>query len=58
LVVRADVRDHVHLHDYDVLTDVAPGAPGRIAFTAVRPGRFEVELEERGLAIAVITVRG
>jgi hypothetical protein len=57
LVVRADVRDHVHLHGYDLLTDVAPGSPGRIRFTADRPGRFEAELEERALEIAVLTVR-
>jgi hypothetical protein len=58
LVVRADVRDHVHLHGYDLLTDVAPGSPGRIRFTADMPGRFEVELEESGLHIAEVTVRG
>ncbi len=57
LVVRADVRDHVHLHGYDLLTDVAPGSPGRIRFQADLPGRFEVELEERRLLIAELTVR-
>ena len=57
LVVRADVRDHVHLHGYDLLTDVAPGRPGRIRFTADMPGRFEAELEDRALHIAVLRVR-
>jgi len=57
LVVRSDVRDHVHLHGYDLLTDVAPGSPGRIRFQASMPGRFEVELEDRALHIAVLTVR-
>jgi hypothetical protein len=57
LVVRADLRDHVHLHGYDLLTDVAPGSPGRIRFEADVPGRFEVELEERRLHIAELTVR-
>jgi hypothetical protein len=56
LVVRSDVADHVHLHGYDVMRDVAPGAPGRLAFHATIPGRFEVELEDRGLQIADITV--
>jgi hypothetical protein len=56
LVVRADVSDHVHLHGYDVMRDVAPGAPARLAFRATIPGRFEVELEDRGLQIADITV--
>jgi hypothetical protein len=57
LVVRSDVADHVHLHGYDVMRDVAPGAPARLAFRATIPGRFEVELEDRGLQIADITVR-
>jgi hypothetical protein len=56
LVVRADVQDHVHLHGYDLLTDVAPGRPGRIRFTADMPGSFEAELEDRALHIAVLRV--
>jgi hypothetical protein len=57
LVVRADVSDHVHLHGYDVMRDVAPGAPAQLRFRATIPGRFEVELEDRGLQIADITVK-
>jgi hypothetical protein len=56
LVVRADVSDHVHLHGYDRMADVAPGRPARLPFRATIPGRFEVELEDRGLQIAEITV--
>ena len=57
LVVRSDVADHIHLHGYDVMRDVAPGAPARLAFRATIPGRFEVELEDAGLQIADITVK-
>jgi hypothetical protein len=57
LVVRADVSDHVHLHGYDRMADVAPGRPARLRFRASIPGRFEVELEDRGLQIAELTVR-
>lgn len=57
LVVRSDVADHVHLHGYDLIADVAPGQPGRIEFEATAAGRFEVELEDRGVPIAEITVR-
>jgi hypothetical protein len=57
LLVRSDVSDHVHLHGYDIMRDVAPGAPARLQFRATRPGRFEVELEDRGLQIADITVK-
>jgi hypothetical protein len=56
LTVRADVRDEVHVHGYDLMRRVAPGAPARISFRATVPGRFEVELEKRALQIAELTV--
>ena len=57
VVVRSDVADHVHLHGYDIMRDVAPGAPAQIVFTAELPGRFEIELEDRGLQLAELEVR-
>jgi hypothetical protein len=57
LLVRSDIADHVHLHGYDIMRDVAPGRPARLRFRATIPGRFEVELEDRALQIADITVR-
>jgi hypothetical protein len=57
IVVTADVSDHVHLHGYDLTADVAPGQPARIALRATLPGRFEVELEDRGLPILELEVR-
>lgn len=57
LVVTSDVADHIHLHGYDVFRDVAPGRPARLPFRATIPGRFEVELEDRRVPIADITVR-
>jgi hypothetical protein len=57
LIVRADVSDHVHLHGYDIMRDVAPGRPARLRFRATIPGRFEVELEDRKLQIAQLEVR-
>ena len=57
LVVRSDVADHVHLHGYDIMRDVAPGKPARLPFKATIPGRFEVELEDSGVPIADITVQ-
>jgi hypothetical protein len=56
LVVRSDVSDHVHLHGYDIMRDVAPGRATRLPFRATIPGRFEVELEDRGVQIADVTV--
>ena len=57
IVVGSDVADHVHLHTYDRFADVTPGKAARLVFVASIPGRFEVELEDRGLQIADITVR-
>jgi hypothetical protein len=57
LVVRADVSDEVHVHGYDVMRDVAPGAPAQIALRATIPGRFDVELEDRKLRILELEVR-
>jgi hypothetical protein len=56
IVVTSDVSDHVHLHGYDLMRDVALGQIARIPFRATVPGRFEVELEDRMLQIADITV--
>jgi nitrous oxide reductase len=57
LAVTSDVGDHVHLHGYDIMRDVAPGRTARLPFKATIPGRFEVELEDRGVQIADITVQ-
>ena len=57
LIVVADVADHIHLHGYDLLIDVAPGQPARIQFDATVVGRFEVELDDRGVQVADLQVR-
>lgn len=46
--VAADLTDHVHVHGYDLLADVAPEDPAVITFRADATGVFEVELEEDG----------
>ena len=56
LLVTSDVSDHVHVHGYDLMRDVGPGSPARIAFKATIPGRFEIELEDRRVPIAELTV--
>jgi hypothetical protein len=57
LTVTSDVSDHVHLHGYDLMQDVGPGLPARIAFRATRPGTVEAELEDAGVQIARITAQ-
>ena len=57
LVVTSDVADEIHVHGYDISRDVRAGGTARIAFDATLPGRFEVELEQRGTQIADLTVQ-
>jgi hypothetical protein len=57
LRVTSDVADHVHLHGYDLMADVAPGTPAQIRFRATVPGRFEIELEDRRIPIGDLEVR-
>jgi heme/copper-type cytochrome/quinol oxidase subunit 2 len=57
IVVRADVSDHVHVHGYDLMADVAPGEPARIRFVADVAGVFEVELEDAGRLLFRLEVR-
>ncbi|MEX2211008.1 MAG: hypothetical protein WD689_04515 [Gaiellaceae bacterium] len=57
IVVRSDVADHVHVHGYDLMRDVAPGRQATIGFRATIVGRFEIELEDSGVLIAELEVR-
>lgn len=57
IVVTSNVADEVHLHGYDISRDVAAGGTVRIAINATLPGRFEVELEDRGIQIGDLTVQ-
>jgi hypothetical protein len=57
LIVTSDVSDHVHLHGYDVMRDVAPGRPARIAFRATIVGTVDVELEDRRVPLARIVTQ-
>lgn len=56
LIVRADVEDEVHVHGYDLFTEVAPGHPAKISFAADQRGTFTIELEHLHLRIAKLRV--
>lgn len=56
LSIRSGVADHAHLHGYDLMADLGPGTVGQIRFRADIPGRFELELEDRGQQFAQLTV--
>lgn len=54
--VESDVADEVHFHGYDVGMDVEAGGSVTFDVPATDAGVFEVELEERVVPIAEITV--
>jgi hypothetical protein len=56
LIVRSDTADEVHVHGYDLASNVGPGAPAKLTFAAKLVGRFEVELHHSGEQIAELTV--
>ena len=57
LRVEADVSDEVHVHGYELLTDLSPGERATITFRADIPGVFEIELEQAGQLLARLEVR-
>lgn len=56
IVIDADVADEVHVHGYDLMMDVQPGAPAELTFKATAPGVFDVELEDAGLLLFQLKV--
>ena len=56
IIVHADVSDEVHLHGYNLMSDVTPEQPARIDFVADVPGVFECELEDAGIPLSELEV--
>jgi hypothetical protein len=56
LVVTRDVADEVHVHGYDVESELEPGTPAELSFDATVPGVFEVELHESGTVLLTLQV--
>jgi hypothetical protein len=46
----ADVHGEVHLHGYDLTTDVGPGEPSSITFVADATGRYAMEFHPQAAA--------
>jgi hypothetical protein len=57
LVVTSDVADEVHVHGYDVTTELAEGTPAQLTFEATLMGVFEVELHEAGTVLLTLQVQ-
>jgi hypothetical protein len=55
-IVESDVSDEVHLHGYDIAKEVEAGGVVRFDVPASIEGVFEVELEQRVVPLAEITV--
>jgi hypothetical protein len=56
IYVTSDVADEIHLHGYDLSQDVKAGGTIQIPLHATIPGRFEIELENRKVQLAELTV--
>jgi hypothetical protein len=56
IIVAADRTEEVHVHGYDLKSDVTPARPARFSFRAREPGRFEIEFEGSGEEIAELSV--
>ena len=54
--VQSDVADEVHLHGYDIGKNVEAGGDVKFDVPASIEGVFEVELEERVVPLAEVTV--
>jgi hypothetical protein len=54
--VESAVADHVHVHGYDLMKDLEPGATVSFEFPASIEGIFEAELEDRAEQILELRV--
>ena len=54
--VRSDTPEEVHVHGYDLMTEVEPGKTARMEFQADITGIFEIEFEDSGKQIAELKV--
>ncbi|UJA21519.1 hypothetical protein HJD18_15730 [Thermoleophilia bacterium SCSIO 60948] len=54
--VDSDVDDEIHFHGYDVSVPVKAGEQSQVVAIATLEGVFEVELEDRVIPIAEVTV--
>jgi hypothetical protein len=55
--VTSDQRDELHVHGYEKIAPLAPGATAAVALVADVPGVFEVETHDSGLLLFQLVVR-
>lgn len=56
LLVTSDSADEVHVHGYDLKSDIAAGGTATVSVRADLSGTFEVELERHGLQLLELAV--
>jgi len=56
LTVESDTADEIHVHGYDLKRNVTAGGSVQFSFKATIEGRFEIELEDAGVQIAMLEV--
>lgn len=56
LVVTNDSDNELHLHGYNIMTDLKANEPGTITFEASASGRFPFELEDTKQDLGAISV--
>jgi hypothetical protein len=54
--VSSDVADEIHVHGYERTVKVPAASTASVAFTANKPGTFDVELENSKLALLQLQV--
>ncbi len=57
IIFESDTEEQIHLHGYDILSDVGPDTVAEFAFLADSPGTFEVEFEQSGRFLFEIQVQ-
>lgn len=57
ITVTSDVADEVHVHGYDLESELRPGEPVTIRFKATITGVFEVETHRTELVLTQVAVR-
>lgn len=56
LVITSDVADEVHLHGYDLSTELVAGEPTVLTFDADIPGVFAAELHDSELQLVELEI--
>lgn len=55
--ISSDTEGEVHLHGYDVSTEMAPGGSVTLSLTANATGRFPMEIEDTKVEVGFLEVQ-